>query len=367
MAATGPTPLFTLDRVGRRYGSFQALQDVSLTVRPGERIGLIGPSGAGKSTLLALLNTAHLPTSGALRIFGEDPTQLSARNLRRLRARVGTVHQFLDLVPQSSVFQNVVAGRLGRLSTPGAFRALLSRHEAAKVGTLLGQLGLSDKLYERTDRLSGGEQQRVAIARVLHQSPDVLLADEPLASLDPARSVEIVQLLLSAAEGRALVVSTHQLEPILDRLTRVVALREGRVHFDKQVRALTAGDLASLYALSASAPRPETSMTPPAMTRLGATPLAVRTLLTEVLQGATDASARVQVTTAAAPVLLDAVRAGRLDAALLDARVAVPEVVYEELLGERGPEVMLYLAARRGSPALGQVRGWARAQRAPEA
>ena len=250
MAATGQAPLFVLDRVSRRYGDFEALRDVSLTIRAGERVGLIGPSGAGKSTLLSLLNTARFPSSGSLRVLGEDPVRLSTRNLRRLRARVGTVHQSLDLVPQSSAFQNVVAGRLGQLSIFGALWALVSRREAAQVARLLARLGIADKIYERCDRLSGGEQQRVAIARVLHQSPEVLLADEPLASVDPARSVEIVQLLLRAAEGRTLVVSTHQLEPVLDQLTRVIGLRQGQVHFDKQVSELTAQDLASLYALS---------------------------------------------------------------------------------------------------------------------
>ncbi len=334
MGGIGHGPVFELAQVGRRYGGFEALRDVSLTIRAGERVGLIGPSGAGKSTLLSLLNTAGFPTSGSLRALGEDPTRLGAQKLRRLRARVGTVHQMLDLVPQSSVFQNVVAGRLGRLSTLGALRALVSRREAAQVEALLARLGIVDKLYERTDRLSGGEQQRVAIARVLHQAPDVLLADEPLASVDPARSVEIVGLLVRAAEGRTLVVSTHQLEPIRDQLTRVIGLRAGRVHFDRAVSELTAQDLASLYALGGQAPsegQPLRGERARERLRLGATPLAVHTLLPEILRRAAVTGVRVQVVSAASAALLDDVRAGRLDAAVVDARMAVPDVVYEEL------------------------------------
>ena len=241
--------VFGLSEVTRRFGAHAALRGVTLDVRAGERVAVVGPSGAGKSTLLQVLNTAALATSGTVRVLGADPATLSPRALRRLRARMGTVHQRLDLVPQASVFHNVVAGRLGQRGLLASLASLVSQREARAVAALLERLGIADKLHQRLDRLSGGEQQRVAVARVLHQAPDVLVADEPLASVDPARSAELVALLAQAAEGRTLVVSTHQLEPVRPHVTRVVGLREGRVAFDRPAGELTAAEVQALYAL----------------------------------------------------------------------------------------------------------------------
>jgi phosphonate transport system ATP-binding protein len=249
--AASASPALSLAAASRRYGSVEALAPTTLAVTRGERVAVVGPSGAGKSTLLRLLNTSLAPTGGTVEVLGRTVARLSGRDLRALRARIGTVYQQLWLVPQATVMQNVVAGRLGRLSLLAAVRALVSRAEGARIGAVLAQVGLEDKLHERLDRLSGGEQQRVAIARTLYQDPEIVIADEPLASVDPARSADIATLLARTFEGRTLVVSTHRIEPLLTHVTRVVGLRAGTVVFDKATAALTVDDLSRLYEASA--------------------------------------------------------------------------------------------------------------------
>jgi phosphonate transport system ATP-binding protein len=250
-------PAFELDRVGVRYGTVAALDGVSLAVRPGERVAIIGPSGAGKSTLLSVLNTSLSPTSGRVRVLGQEPGRLAPAALRALRARVGTVHQLLHLVTQASVLENVLMGALGRRGLLGLALAPLRAAERAAVAAVLGEVGLDGRLHERVDRLSGGEQQRVAVARVLYQAPEAIVADEPFASVDPRRAAAILELLARAARGRALVLSTHQLEPVLPHFPRVVGLRAGRVLFDRRREDLTAGELGQLYQAEAASDSPE--------------------------------------------------------------------------------------------------------------
>ncbi|GEJ58549.1 hypothetical protein AMYX_32900 [Anaeromyxobacter diazotrophicus] len=265
-AAGGPTPAVELGGAGRAFGRFRALSGVTLSVLPGERVALVGPSGAGKSTLLRLASGALAPTEGAVRVLGEEVARLGPRRLRALRARVGTVHQQLQLVPQASVLENVLMGRLGRRSALAVALGALRRREREEVAALLAEIGIAGKLDERVDRLSGGEQQRVAVARVLYQAPDLVVADEPFSSVDPERSRAVIALLLRAAEGRALLLSTHQLAPVLPHFPRVVGLREGRVLFDKRREEVTPRDLALLYQPEGAtrAPEPRRVVTEPA-------------------------------------------------------------------------------------------------------
>src|SRR6266852_3800435 len=165
-----------LEMIGKRFGSFRALQGLDLTNRRGERVGIVGASGAGKTTLLRLLNTSLFPTEGTVQILGADPTRLNPSALRALRGRIGTVYQQLLLVPQVSVLQNVISGRLARISLWKAATSLWSRSEAERVAAVLDRVGLASKIYERVDRLSGGEQQRVAIARMLYQDTEMIIA-----------------------------------------------------------------------------------------------------------------------------------------------------------------------------------------------
>ena len=239
-----------MDRVRVRYGGVHALAGVTLTVNPGERVAVIGPSGAGKSTMIRLLNGTLVAHDGAVRILGRDVATASARSLREVQRRIGTIHQQFDLVEQLRVVNNVNAGRLGFWPLWKALLSLLSPRDLAPVRHALDRVGIGDKLHARTGDLSGGEQQRVAIARVLVQQPTAVLADEPVASLDPARGAEILNLLhdISVETGITLLASLHDVSLALHRFQRVIGLRDGRVAFDVAPAEVTATDLDDLYA-----------------------------------------------------------------------------------------------------------------------
>lgn len=240
---------FSLRGAGVRYGATWALQDVDLDVGAGQRVALVGPSGAGKSTLLSLLNGSRPPTAGSVRALDHDPAHLGGRQLRRLQRRIGTVHQQLHLVGPLRVVHNVNAGRLGEWTLARAAWSLVSPRDVGVVTAALERVGIPDKLYERLDRLSGGEQQRVALARALVQRPEAVLADEPIASLDPVRGREVMDLLrdLAVELGTTLVVSLHAFDMALSHCERAVGIRHGRVLFDLPVAEVTPAHAAELY------------------------------------------------------------------------------------------------------------------------
>lgn len=242
-------PALRLRGVGHRYGSHQALHDVDLTVQAGERVAVLGTSGAGKSTLLALLNGSLTPTAGTVEVFGENPAILPAARLRLLQQRIGTVSQHLALIEQVRVLHNVNAGRLGQWSTPRALASLVWPRSLDVVRDALARVDLDWALHERTERLSGGERQRVAIARLLVQQPELVVADEPVSSLDPVRAARTLVLLVSSPTVRTLIVSLHQ--PLLARehCARVVGLRDGQIVLDGPVAEVTDAALHTLYAL----------------------------------------------------------------------------------------------------------------------
>jgi phosphonate transport system ATP-binding protein len=252
-----PASIFQLDCAGVRFGHVRALSAVSFTINAGERVALIGPSGAGKSTVIALLNGTLVATSGQVRVLQHDLAAQSGRQLRTVQRRLGTIHQQFDLVEQLSVVNNVNAGRLGTWPLWKALLSLLLPREVDRVRQALERVGIGDKLYARTADLSGGEQQRVAIARVLVQEPAAILADEPIASLDPARGAEIINLLheISADTGTTLLASLHDVDIALDRFERVIGLRGGQVAFDTQPTKLTREEVAELYAFEFEAGR----------------------------------------------------------------------------------------------------------------
>ena len=227
-----------------------ALDGVTLEIRAGERVAVIGPSGAGKTTLFRLLNATLRPTSGRLQFDAADMAGLSGRRLRQLRQRIGTVYQQHNLVPQLRVVHNVLAGRLGCWSLPKALWSLLAPQERPSALAALEQVGIAEKLYARTAHLSGGQQQRVAIARVLVQNPDVILADEPVSSVDPNLGRTIVALLARLAEThhKTLVANLHAVALALDFFPRVIGFRHGRVAFDLPSASVSEQVLAELYA-----------------------------------------------------------------------------------------------------------------------
>jgi len=247
---------FRLERVSVAYdGRGPALRDVDLAIEPGEMVGFVGPSGAGKTTLLRLLNGTLRPKTGSVEVAGEDLRDLSLAQLRRVRSRIGTIHQDLSLVPSLRVLQNVLAGKIGRTSLLGSARLLLlpPRAEVRRAYEILARVGIAEKLYDRTDRLSGGQQQRVAIARALFPEPVALLADEPVSSVDPARARDTIGLLveLSRERGLTLCVSLHNLELAREFLPRLVGLRHGEVIFDQSTAELDDSDFTTLYELAA--------------------------------------------------------------------------------------------------------------------
>lgn len=242
--------MFRLDGVGVTYPNTVALRDVTLRIAPREVVGLIGPSGAGKTTVLQLLNGTVRPTTGRLMVDGETIDDLGERRLRRLRTQIGVVPQQFDLVPNLNVAQNVMLGQLGRRGWWGGLRTLLApaRADLEVAHQLLVRLGIGDKLFQPIDTLSGGEQQRVAIARALYQQPRALLADEPVASVDPVRAQEGLALLEAVATEHhaTLVVSLHDLA-LARTLPRLIGLKDGAMVFDGPARDLDAATVASLY------------------------------------------------------------------------------------------------------------------------
>lgn len=243
-------PVLRLCGVGHSYGSHEALRDLDLTVHAGERVAVLGSSGAGKSTLLALLNGSLVPTTGTVEVFGDNPALLSASRLRLLQSRIGTVSQRLALIEEVRVLHNVNAGRLGRWSTPRALASLVWPRSLDVVRDALARVDLSWALHERTERLSGGERQRVAVARLLVQEPELVVADEPVSGLDPVRAARILDLLGTSPNVRTLVVSLHQPSLAREHCARVVGLRDGRIVLDAPVSDVSDAALHDLYALA---------------------------------------------------------------------------------------------------------------------
>jgi phosphonate transport system ATP-binding protein len=244
-----PTTVFNLSGVSRRYGASHALDNVSLTIRQGEHVAIIGPSGAGKSTLIGMLNGTEAPTTGEVIAFGQSLNHLCSRARREVQRRIGTIHQGFYLVDNLRVIHNVNAGHLGRWSSWRALASLLYPRDRTTARQALARVGIADKLDAVTGRLSGGEQQRVALARVLVQDPDAVLADEPISHLDQERGREIMDLLrdLCLEKGKTLVASCHSVSYVRSHFQRVVGLRAGRVLFDCSVADLSPARIRSLY------------------------------------------------------------------------------------------------------------------------
>ena len=223
------------------------LDRVSLAIGAGERVALLGPSGAGKSSLLAVANGLLQQASGSLRWLGAPPAR-SGRARRRQQARIGTLWQDLRLIEELSVQQNLNSARLAVWGWPRALLNLLWPLESDANRDALAQVDLGAELLgQPVAALSGGQRQRVAIARLLRQDPELLLADEPLASLDPRLASEVLQLLLDqATPRRALLLSLHRPD-LLVGFDRAIGLRQGQVLFDQPASAVGPADLEALY------------------------------------------------------------------------------------------------------------------------
>ncbi len=244
-------PAFRLSGVGHTHASGQAaLSGIDIQAAQGERIAIIGPSGAGKTTLLRLLATGLKPDSGQLSLLGEQPWGEGSYRLRKLRARIGLVHQAPPLPPRQRVVTAVLAGRLGHWSLPRSLLSLIYPLDRSGAAEALARLDLADKLYVRCDQLSGGQLQRVGIARMLYQQPELILADEPVSAMDPVLSDHTLGLFNQEAQRRnaTLVASLHAVDLALAHFPRIIGLRAGQILFDKPAEALRPEELTALYA-----------------------------------------------------------------------------------------------------------------------
>jgi len=226
-----------------------AVDGVDLLVNAGEFVVILGRSGAGKTTFLRALNRLVEPTAGTIRVAGRAVTGAGRGELREARRRIAVIFQQFNLVRRASVQENVLAGRLGYVRALPSVLGRFPPDDRALALECLAQVGLAHLAERRADTLSGGEQQRVAIARALAQSPDVILADEPTASLDPQLTSSIMDILrrINVERRLTLVVSQHQLETALAYATRIVGFRRGRVGFDGPPSALSPSVIAAIY------------------------------------------------------------------------------------------------------------------------
>lgn len=229
-----------------------ALNKLNLTVGEGERVALIGPSGAGKSTVLTLAAGLSLPTAGDVTVLDVNSAELGARAHRSTRRRIGLVRQDFALVGSLRVAHNVSAGRLGTWSIWTALRSLVRPRDIGEISQALRKVGIEDKLWERADQLSGGQQQRTAIARALFQQPDLLVADEPVSALDPARSGAVLEVLTNGSKpgsSTSVLASLHDAPLACAHFDRIIALREGALVFDLAPSLVTQDMLDDLYRL----------------------------------------------------------------------------------------------------------------------
>ncbi len=244
-------------------GARAAVQGLTLQVERGEQIAVIGPSGAGKTTVLHLLACALQPSAGAVQLDGRDPWKLPRRELQRLRGELFLAPQVPPLPPRQRVVTAVLAGRLPHIGLWQSLRSLFYPVGMAQADAALAHFDLSDKLFARVDRLSGGERQRVGLARALVADARLLLVDEPLSALDPARSGQALASLTQAAsdKGATLVATLHHIEMALQHFPRIVGLRDGELAFDLPAAQVTQQRLQDLYAqhpeeLAGTAPPP---------------------------------------------------------------------------------------------------------------
>jgi phosphonate transport system ATP-binding protein len=242
-------PAVRLHQVTKDFAETRALDNVDLTVPSGQMLAILGASGSGKSTLLRTLNGLVVPTSGTVNVLGCDVTSARGTQMRQLRTGVGFIFQQFGLVGRLSVMENVLSGALGRIRFPRAGVLAYPRTLRLEALANLERVGLGDRAFQRSDTLSGGQQQRVAIARTLMQRPTVLLADEPVASLDPESSAAVMSLMLEICQEKGLTViaSLHQVELARGWADRLVGMRHGRVVLDSSPKDVSSDEVMEIY------------------------------------------------------------------------------------------------------------------------
>lgn len=242
--------LLEIRNLKKFYGKeTHALKGISLTIEHGEFVVIIGPSGAGKSTLIRCINQLVVPTSGQVVFDGVALEKAKGKKLRQQRSNIGMIFQHYNLIERTNVIKNVLHGRLGEMSF---FQSLFNRYSTAdkeEAFDLLIKVGLSEQIYKKAGALSGGQMQRVGICRAIMQHPKLLLADEPIASLDPKSAKTVMNYLKEITEERQLtcIVNLHQVEVARQYATRIIGVRDGQVVFDGPPAALSEQLIAHIY------------------------------------------------------------------------------------------------------------------------
>jgi phosphonate transport system ATP-binding protein len=243
-------PIISVRGLHVRYANgTHALRGLDLDVAPGEFCVVIGLSGSGKSTFLRCINRLVQPTAGQVSVAGQDVTHISGNELRRLRAEVGMIFQHFNLIKRKSVIANVLTGALARTGTLASLLESYAPADRQLAFANLKRVGLAEKAHARADQLSGGQQQRVAIARTLMQRPKILLADEPVASLDPATSHSVLDHLrdINRSDGVTVLCNIHFLSLAREYGSRVVALKDGQLVFDGKPHEITDEKFKQIY------------------------------------------------------------------------------------------------------------------------
>ena len=242
--------MIVFDHVSKVYpNGTVGLDDVDLTIADGEFAAIIGRSGAGKSTLLRSVNRMHRITSGTLTVNGTDVSSLSGKSLRRFRRGIGMVFQSFNLVTRTSVIQNVLAACVPDMPFWRVLLGTFRKSDKIKALESLDKVGILDKAYMRADQLSGGQQQRVALARTLTQDPKIILADEPVAALDPVTAKQVMQdfVHINKDMGLTILLNIHHVELALEYADRIIGIRAGKIVYDGPSANVDKDVLAAIY------------------------------------------------------------------------------------------------------------------------
>ena len=245
--------MLKIDTLTKRFGDKTAVDKATLSVSQPAMIGIIGRSGAGKSTLLRMLNRMSDATSGTITFDGEEITALTGAAKRNWQSRCAMIFQQFNLVPRMDVVSNVLHGTLNRRSTLTTLFNLYPQADIHRAIEILDRLGIAEQAPQRAEALSGGQQQRVAIARALMQDPRIILADEPIASLDPMNAQVVMQALrrIHEEDGRMVIANLHTLDTARRYCDRVIGMRDGRIVFDGTPAQLTTGVARDIYGAGA--------------------------------------------------------------------------------------------------------------------
>ena len=242
--------MIRFENVGKVYpNGFEGLKNINLTIEQGEFVAIIGLSGAGKSTLIRTINRMHDVTSGKLTVDDVDVMSLSGKSLRRFRRKIGMIFQSFNLITRTTVIKNVLTAFVPDMPWYRSVFGIYTRDEKMQALKCLDKVGILDKAFVRADQLSGGQQQRVALARTLAQNPEIILADEPVAALDPVTANQVMGDFKKINEDMniSILINIHHIDLALKYATRVIGIREGEIVFDGPAQGATQEVLDTIY------------------------------------------------------------------------------------------------------------------------